>query len=127
MVIDLKTSKYPPTDKDLPSNPQLGIYQHAVRHGAVDDLVADVVEGPACPGAPSSCSCARRWRAGPRIQRQDPQEPDADGHRVVEVQLMRRPPRWPAARSSTPPPGKHCDHCQFHAICPTKAAGTVLS
>ena len=24
-------------------------------------------------------------------------------------------------------PGKHCEHCQFHAICPTKAAGTVLS
>ena len=24
-------------------------------------------------------------------------------------------------------PGKHCDHCQFHSVCPTKAAGTVLS
>jgi len=24
-------------------------------------------------------------------------------------------------------PGEHCKHCQFHAICPTKAAGTVLS
>jgi len=24
-------------------------------------------------------------------------------------------------------PGSHCDRCTFQAICPTKAAGTVLS
>ena len=23
--------------------------------------------------------------------------------------------------------GKHCDYCAFHAICPTKTPGTVLS
>jgi hypothetical protein len=24
-------------------------------------------------------------------------------------------------------PGGHCDRCEFHAICPAKASGTVLS
>ena len=24
-------------------------------------------------------------------------------------------------------PGQHCDRCSFQAICPDKAAGTVLS
>ena len=125
-VIDLKTSKYPPTDKDLPSNPQLGIYQHAVRHGAVDDLVADLVEGPGVPGGAELVQLRKALAGGAKIQRQDPQEPDADGHRVVEVQLMRAAE---VARGEVfdATPGKHCDHCQFHAICPTKAAGTVLS
>ena len=38
VVVDLKTGKYPPTDKSLVENPQLGLYQHAVNHGALDDL-----------------------------------------------------------------------------------------
>ena len=41
VVIDLKTWKYPPTDKDLPANPQLGLYQLAVEHGAVDELIGE--------------------------------------------------------------------------------------
>ena len=83
-----RASTRPPT-RTCPSNPQLGLYQLAVEHGAVDDLVADRVDGPACPAAPSWCSCARRWPAAAKVQQQDPQEPDADGHRAVEVQLMR--------------------------------------
>ena len=125
-VIDLKTSKYPPTDKDLPSNPQLGIYQHAVRHGAVDELVADLVEGPGVPGGAELVQLRKALAGGAKIQRQDPQEPDADGRRVVEVQLMRAA-EVVRGEVFDATPGKHCDHCQFHAICPTKAAGTVLS
>ena len=125
-VIDLKTSKYPPTDKDLPSNPQLGIYQHAVGHGAVDDLVTDLVDGPAVPGGAELVQLRKGLASGAKIQTQAPQEPDAAGSTVVEVQLMRAAQ---VIRSEVfdATPGTHCDHCQFHAVCPTKAAGTVLS
>jgi hypothetical protein len=126
VVIDLKTSKYPPADKDLPTNPQLGIYQHAVAHGAVDHLVADVVDGPGVAGGAELVQLRKGLAAGAKIQKQAPQEPDADGHRPVEVQLMRAA-QVIRGEVFDATPGKHCEHCQFHAICPTKAAGTVLS
>ena len=56
VVIDLKTGKYPPTDKDLPRTRSSALYQLAVDHGAVDDLVA--APGRPDPAAPSWCSCA---------------------------------------------------------------------
>ena len=40
-VVDLKTGKYPPTDKTLGPDPQLGVYQLAVREGAFADRVVD--------------------------------------------------------------------------------------
>jgi ATP-dependent exoDNAse (exonuclease V) beta subunit len=126
VVIDLKTSKYPPTDKDLPANPQLGIYQHAVAHGAVDDLVTELVDGPGVPGGAELVQLRKGLASGAKIQKQEPQQPDPDGRLPVEVQLMTAA-RVIRSEVFDATPGSHCDHCQFHAICPTKAAGTVLS
>jgi RecB family exonuclease len=126
VVVDLKTSKYPPTDKDLPANPQLGLYQHAVAHGAVDDLVADLVGGPGVPGGAELVQLRKALAAGAKVQQQAPQEPGPDGSTTVEVQLMRAA-QVVRGEVFDATPGKHCDHCQFHAVCPTKAAGTVLS
>ena len=125
-VIDLKTSKYPPTDKDLPANPQLGIYQHAVAHGAVDDLLTGLVDGPAEPGGAELVQLRKGLATGVKIQRQQPQQPGPDGSTLVEQQLMGAA-QVVRAEVFDATPGKHCDHCEFHAICPTKAAGTVLS
>ena len=47
-VIDLKTGKYPPSGA-ITEHPQLGLYQHAVDHGAADELVGS----PVPPGVPS--------------------------------------------------------------------------
>jgi RecB family exonuclease len=126
VVVDLKTAKRGPTDKELPANPQLGIYQLAVRNGAVDDLVTDLVEGPAVSGGAELVQLRKAVAGRAKIQKQEPQEPDAEGVTVIEAQLMRaaavmRDEVFEAT------PGAHCDYCQFHAICPTKAAGTVLS
>ena len=126
VVVDLKTTKYPPTDKDVPTNPQLGIYQHAVANGAVDDLLAGRVEGPAVPGGAELVQLRKALTAGTKIQKQGPQEPDADGHTPVEVQLMAAA-RVIRGEVFDATPGTHCEHCQFHPICPTKSAGTVLS
>ncbi len=129
VVIDLKTSKYPPTGKELPEHPQLGLYQYAVAHGAVDDLVAGHTEPPedaVRPGGAELVQLRAEVRGGAKVQKQEPQEPDADGHLPVERQLMEaarvvRSENFPARA------GGHCDHCSFHAICPVKGAGTVLS
>ena len=122
VVVDLKTSKNPPTDKELPGNPQLGLYQHAVRHGAVDELL----DGPGEPGGAELVQLRREVRGTVKVQPQEPQQPDEDGRLPVEIQLMRAA-RVVRSEVFDAQPGKHCDHCQFHAICPTKASGTVLS
>jgi RecB family exonuclease len=121
-VVDLKTGKYPPADKDLATNPQLGLYQHAVNNGAVDDLVAR----PGRSGGAELVQLRRETRGSVKVQRQPPHEPDADGDLEIETQLQYA---VHAIRSETFPAraGGHCDHCSFHAICPIKGAGTVLS
>lgn len=121
VVVDLKTGKYPPTDKQLAENPQLGLYQCAVDNGAVDHLLPDAASGGA-----ELWQLRKSARGKLKVQPQGPQEPDDQGHRVVEVQLME------AARAIREEqfearPGTHCEHCDFHALCPTKASGTVLS
>ncbi|HEX5562938.1 MAG TPA: ATP-dependent DNA helicase [Nocardioidaceae bacterium] len=126
VVVDLKTTKHPPTGKELPDHPQLGLYQHAVAHGAVDDLVADLVDGPATPGGAELVQLRKGLAGGAKVQQQPPQQPGEDGCTTVERQLMLAAA---VARGEVfdATPGRHCEHCSFHAACPTKAAGTVLS
>jgi hypothetical protein len=52
--------------------------------------------------------------------------PDADGVTVIEHQLMAA---VAAVRSEelVARPGPQCDRCDFHALCPTKSSGSVLS
>jgi RecB family exonuclease len=122
VVVDLKTSKYPPADKDLPANPQLGLYQLAVAHGAVDDLTGATGE----PGGAELIQLRKTVRGSVKVQTQPPQEPDADGVRAVERQLMEA---VSAVRSETfeARAGDHCRRCGFQTLCPVKGAGTVLS
>ncbi len=121
VVIDLKTGKYLPTDKSLPDNPQLGLYQYAVDAGAVDTLL----------GGPTAAAGAAlvQLRAGtdlPKVQQQAPQVPDAEGLLTIERQLMHAA-AVVRAEDFVARPGPHCDRCPFHAVCPTKSSGSVLS
>jgi superfamily I DNA/RNA helicase/RecB family exonuclease len=121
VVVDLKTGKYPPLDKDLPTNPQLGLYQYAVNHGAVDDLVPDARSGGA-----ELLQLRKEVKGEVKVQRQPPQESDDSGRTAVETQLIEavgvlRSERL-VARA-----GPHCEQCDFHGVCPIKGTGTVLS
>ncbi|MGB0101107.1 MAG: PD-(D/E)XK nuclease family protein, partial [Nocardioides sp.] len=121
VVVDLKTSKYTPSGEDVAVHPQLGLYQLAVEHGA---LGGDLAVAP--PGGAELWQLRHEAYRKLKVQRQEPQEPDESGHRPIEVQLMTAAR---AVREETFParPGGHCDHCEFHALCPTKTSGTVLS
>ncbi len=122
IVVDLKTTKKSVGEKDLAEHPQLGLYQHAVRHGAVDDLL----DTPGEVGGAELVQLRHELKTGVKVQTQPPQQPDEEGRLPVEVQLMTAAA---VVRSEVfdAQPGKHCDYCGFHAICPTKASGTVLS
>ena len=119
VVVDLKTGKYPPTGPEVERHSQLGLYQLAVDNGAADDLV----------GRPSASGGAElvQLRIGddlPKVQLQ--QQPPGDGVRLIEEQLMQATASL-RAEEFVARPGAHCDRCSFQAICPDKAAGTVLS
>jgi hypothetical protein len=60
------------------------------------------------------------------VQPQGRQEPDDEGHRLAEVQLMAaasvlRSEQLTAAEND------HCDYCSFQSLCPVRGSGTVLS
>jgi RecB family exonuclease len=120
VVVDLKTGKYAPSGPEVERHSQLGLYQLAVDHGAADELV----------GRPATSGGAElvQLRLGddlPKVQQQQPQAP-SDGVRLVEEQLMQAA-RTLRSEEFVARPGTHCERCSFQAICPDKAAGTVLS
>lgn len=123
VVVDFKTTKQAPREADLPEHPQLGLYQLAVAHGAVDHLL----DGQAArPGGAELVQLRKEVRGEAKVQRQDPQDPDDDGRLPVEVQLGEAVRRL-RGESFPARAGDHCDHCGFAALCPTKGSGTVLS
>jgi RecB family exonuclease len=118
VVVDLKTGKGTPTQAEIAEHPQLGLYQLAVENGAVD--------GHDEPGGAELWQLRQEVGGGMRVQPQDVQEPDAEGVRPVERQLMEAAHRlrieeFPAR------PGTHCAYCAFERFCPARTAGTVLS
>jgi RecB family exonuclease len=122
VVVDLKTGKYPPTGQQVTEHAQLGLYQHAVEHGAADELVGRPVQS----GGAELVQLRHETRGVVKVQVQDRLEPGEDGVTLVEKQLTEalgrlRAEEFPAIA------GDHCKNCGFIAICPIKGAGTVLS
>ncbi len=125
VVVDFKTTKYPPPDKDLPANPQLGLYQLAVDHGAADHLL-DPEHRPGRAGGAELVQLRRSVRGEVKVQHQPPQEPGPSGFTAAEEQVAEAVGRLRTEQFHARP-GDHCDHCGFHTMCPAKGTGTVLS
>jgi RecB family exonuclease len=118
VVVDLKTGKGTPTQAEIAEHPQLGLYQLAVEHGAVEDHPV--------PGGAELWQLRQEVGGAMRVQAQDVQQPGADGVRPVERQLMDAARRL-RAEEFPARPGPHCDYCAFERFCPALTAGTVLS
>ena len=122
VVVDLKTGKYPPTDKSLVENPQLGIYQYAVERGGFSELLP---EGSLSGGA-ELWQLRASNKDVPKVQAQARQEVDDEGWVLAERQLARtveviRTEEFVAV------PGKHCDFCAFTALCPAVTTPGVIA
>ena len=121
VVIDLKTTKQHPSAEAVEEHPQLGLYQLAVANGAVDELVGS----PAVAGGAELLQLRGPDVRSAKVQRQEALAPEP-GARPIELQLTEavrriREEDFPAQE------GKHCDFCDFTALCPAKMSGTVLS
>lgn len=119
VVVDLKTGKYPPSDRDLPENAQLGVYQLAVDHGAA----AQKAPGARSGGA-ELIQLRKSVRGAAKVQRQAPPEP---GRPLAVIEQLSSAARAIRDESFVARPGDHCRFCDFVSICPSTSAGSVLS
>ncbi|HWV25915.1 MAG TPA: ATP-dependent DNA helicase [Aeromicrobium sp.] len=117
-VVDLKTNKHAPTSAEVSELPQLGVYQLAVEHGAVEELA---------PGARAGGAELVQLRdaAGdlPKVQRQDPPGADEPFFAVQQVAESLRIVR--AEDFVATPSEKACGYCAFTTVCPAQAAGAT--
>jgi superfamily I DNA/RNA helicase/RecB family exonuclease len=120
VVIDLKTTKYPPQEGEIAANPQLGLYQLAVEQGAVDHLL----DGPGVPGGAELWQLRKETRGALKVQRQEPLEPGDE--RPIELQLAEAVAVIRAEEFPTKP-GQQCERCDFRLMCPALNSQTVLS
>jgi superfamily I DNA/RNA helicase/RecB family exonuclease len=112
VVVDLKTGKYPPKNDALAHEPQLGVYQLAVREGAFGDA-------PESPGGAELLQLRKSVGGLPRTQ---PQPALADGDPWADdlvrgVAVAIRAEAFPAR------PNDRCDRCSFRTSCPARETG----
>ncbi|GAA1131131.1 ATP-dependent DNA helicase [Nocardioides aquiterrae] len=122
VVVDLKSGRTKPSNKSVESHVQLGLYQYAVDHGAVDDRVpgaraggAELVQLGLTDGGEAAV-----------VQAQDVQPEDGAARAELRARLghaasLLRGESFPAVA------GQHCRDCTFVPICPIKSAGPVTS
>ena len=119
-VVDLKTSKNPPSAGKLAEHVQLGVYQTAVAAGAVP--------GRAESGGAELVQLRhddKSGTGGPQVQTQspiaadDPAAPESTWmSRVLEVSVARLD-----REDFSPRPNEWCRFCEFHTVCPARDEG----
>lgn len=115
VVVDLKTGSSKPKDKELPRQPQLGVYQLAValgafaEHGLTSPGGAELVQVGKC--SPKRAAC----------QRQAPLAEDADPHWVSNLlDVVTGEMRGPRLRVTV---NEHCRSCAVRTSCPLQPEG----
>jgi RecB family exonuclease len=113
VVVDLKTSKNPPNNSDLATEPQLGVYQLAVRNGAFAD------EHPGDPGGAELVQLRISTYGKVKVQ---PQPALAADDRWID-EVVDGVARDIRAESFAARPSDRCDRCAYRSSCPAVDAG----
>lgn len=123
VVVDLKTMKKAPSGPAIAEHVQLGLYQYAIREGA---LAGDLQVGPhAVPGGAELVQL-RIDKAGlPQVQPQEPLvEPGPDaGLPWIDLVLTEAVDRLDRGDFAPDPVAGNCSFCAFGTSCPTQDAG----
>jgi superfamily I DNA/RNA helicase/RecB family exonuclease len=125
VVVDLKTGRTKPSGPQVKGHVQLGLYQLAVDHGAVDGIEglpedgaraggAELVQLGLTDGGPDADVQAQP------VQAEDGPERDDLRTRMAWTAAQVRAERFPAIA------GDHCRDCAFVPLCPIKSAGPVV-
>ncbi len=116
-LIDFKTMRQPPSARQVQEDPQLGIYQLAALHGALDPLM----DRPEVTGA-ALVQLRTGTKDAPGLPRVQDQPPVADGagwlmDGITAAVERVRAEEFPAIASSA------CRTCPFAIACPAQAEG----
>jgi superfamily I DNA/RNA helicase/RecB family exonuclease len=115
VVVDLKTSRNPPTDERVRTDAQLGVYQLVTRHGAFE-------QWSTTPGGAELVQLRKTVRDKVKVQRQDPL---GAGDQWVDelvggIAAAIRGESFPAR------PNDGCGYCRFRTSCPSRDDGTQV-
>jgi RecB family exonuclease len=113
VVVDLKTGRTVPVDREVPRDPQLGVYQLAVRDGAFTDRYA----GP--PGGAELVQLRREVRGAVKVQAQ----PAMTGGDDWCAGLVDTTAATIRAEQFDARPNDGCDRCPFRGSCPAHPSG----
>ena len=122
-VVDLKTGKNPVQAKAMAEHPQLGVYQVAVQHGAVDDLVDDPGEAGGAELVQLRVPAAAGEPDNPKVQPQaapDDSPAFAAYEQLGEATARVRGEDFPAT------PNTACRYCEFRTSCPAQPEGRTI-
>ncbi|MGH3341503.1 MAG: RecB family exonuclease, partial [Carbonactinosporaceae bacterium] len=118
-VVDFKTGRYPPSGEQVANHPQLGVYQLAVRSGALGGAVED----SPCGGAELvQLRLPAKDAALPVVQPQPPLPPGREGPTWIE-RLLGDAARRVLAEEFPPTKGQTCGRCEFRRCCPAWPEG----
>ncbi|MEZ0066109.1 superfamily I DNA/RNA helicase/RecB family exonuclease [Streptacidiphilus sp. MAP12-20] len=125
-VVDFKTGRRTPTQSQVLAHPQLGVYQLAVREGAVDEAfgdVSDVDGGHPAPGGAELVQLRQpASKAEPDAPRVQSQASLTEGAEWIEGLLAEAADRIVRERF-VPTTGDQCGHCSFHGSCSARPEG----
>ncbi len=114
VVVDLKTSRKPPTQKSVDHHLQLATYQRVVAESPLPDM-----SGP--PGGAELVQLrvnASIGESGPKVQQQAP----SAGSQVLD-EALDRAVHTIADEDFHPTVGESCTYCPFHHVCPAQDTG----
>ena len=126
VIVDLKTGRFTPTGPQVQQHVQLGVYQLAVREGAIDGVLVEhgvdpeAVDRAELLGGAELVQLRHDSRGGVKVQQQDglPAETPTWIDDIVAGAVERI-----ASESFVPEPGDACSTCSFTASCPAFGAG----
>ena len=121
-VVDFKTGKRVVSGPDLLTHPQLGVYQLAVREGAVDGLDAFAGEHPE-PGGAELVQLRQPAGRGKEDQPKVQPQPSLAGDPVWIESLLAEAADRVVNERFVPGVGPACDHCAFRRSCSGHAEG----
>ncbi|SEK29865.1 ATP-dependent helicase [Streptacidiphilus jiangxiensis] len=122
-VVDFKTGRNTPTRAQVEEHPQLGVYQLAVREGAVDEAFDGVHPEPGGAELVQLRQPASRTADEvPKVQHQAGLEEHPSGGEWIEGLLAEAADRVLRERF-LPTTGDQCGHCSFHGSCSARPEG----
>lgn len=125
-IIDLKTGKQGPSQKDTDEHAQLLSYQLALSRGALVDgrvVTAAPDEAPLSVGG-AALVYPLGNKSGPKVCTQAPKSEEELAEFAELIAPLPQEMTGPQLRAIT---GDHCEYCQLKSICPAQPEGEVTT